>query len=272
MTEVVGSVIGGAISGSQQASAAKEAAKTQAQAQLDAQQLADQTQMTMFNKEQEDLQPYLNTGNQALGSLNAALAPGGTLTKNFSLNDLKTDPGYLFDLQQGNQAVQRSAAANGTLNSGGTLKAISNYTTGLASNEITNAYNRYTTDQTNQFNRLSAMASLGSNAAGALTGQAQTTGAQIANTQAATTIGAGNAIAAGTVGSSNAISQAITGAANNYSQYTTLNKLLSSIQNPNTNLASTQRTSPASGSDNGQSTLSKISDWGVDAGGTGGIY
>lgn len=262
MTDVVGSVVGGAIGGSIQASGAKEAAKIQANAQMQAAQLASDTQTKFFNTEQQELQPYLDTGKQALTSLNSAMAPGGSLTQNFKLSDLQTDPGYQFDLQQGNQAIQRSAAANGTLNSGGTLKAISNYTTGLASNEINNAYNRYTTDQNNQFNRLSAMASLGSNAAGTLTGAAQNTGAQIANTQYQSTIGAGNAQAAGTVGSSNAISQAITGAANNYSQYTTLNKLLSSIQNKNTNLSSGQTTSPASGSSQGgQTTLDQIGSW-----------
>src|SRR5262249_38183732 len=148
------------------------------------------------NTEQGELQPYLNTGNQALSQLNADLTPGGSLTQNFSLSDLQTDPGYLFDLQQGNQAIQRSAAASGTLNSGGTLKAISNYTTGLAFNEINNAYNRYVTNQNNQFNRLSAMATLGSNAAATLTGAAQNTANQIGSTQLATTVGAGNALAA----------------------------------------------------------------------------
>lgn len=263
--DVVGTAVGGIIGGSMQSNAAQKAAQTQANAQLQAQQEADTTQMNMFNTEQGELQPYLNTGNQALSSLNTALAPGGSLTQNFSLSNLQTDPGYLFDLQQGNQAVQRSAAANGTLNSGGTLKAISNYTTGLASNEINNAYNRYTTDQNNQFNRLSAMASLGSNAAATLTGAAQNTGNQIANTQLATTVGAGNANAAGTVGSSNAISQAITGAANNYSQYTTLNRILSSVQNPNTNLATGGTTRPntvALPADDGEnSALSQIQNW-----------
>lgn len=254
---VAGPIIGGAISGG----AAKDAAKQQAQAQLQAQQMADDTQTKFFNTEQEELQPYLKTGNQALTSLNAAMAPGGSLTKDFSLSDLQTDPGYLFDLQQGNQAIQRSAAASGTLNSGGTLKAISNYTTGLASNEINNAYNRYVTNQNNQFNRLSGMATLGSNAAATLTGAAQNTANQISGTQLATTVGAGNALAAGTVGSSNAISQAITGASNNYSQYTTLNNLLAAIQNKNTNLASNQTTSPSPAAANNTSAMDQIQNW-----------
>lgn len=53
-----------------------------------------------------------------------------------------SDPYYQFRLQQGNQAIQRSAAARGTLLNGGTLKSLANYSQGLASEEGQNAFNR----------------------------------------------------------------------------------------------------------------------------------
>lgn len=269
MTDVVAGAAGSLIGGSIAGGASKQAAQIQADAQVKAANIAAQTQMNMFNTEVANEQPFIKAGQGAVGQLSQALAPGGSLTQNFSLSDLQTDPGYLFDLQQGNQAVQRSAAAGGTLNSGGTLKAIANYTTGLASNEITNAFNRYTTNQTNQYNRLSGLAGIGSNAAGLL----DQSGTQIANslatTQAQTAVGAGNAQAAGVVGGANALSQAITGATNTYSQYTTLNKLLSGINGTSgsTNLAKSYvNSSPQAQvaqdvSDEQPSYLSQVGNW-----------
>ncbi|WP_205757758.1 hypothetical protein, partial [Lactobacillus crispatus] len=48
-------------------------------------------------------------------------------------------PGYQFQLQQGNNAINAAAAANGTLNSGNQAIALSNYNQGLAGT----TYNNY---------------------------------------------------------------------------------------------------------------------------------
>ena len=70
---------------------------------------------------------------------------------------LASDPGFQFRLAQGNQAAQRSAAAHGTLLTGGLQKSLANYNQGMASDEYGNAYNRalssYTANRdTNQQN------------------------------------------------------------------------------------------------------------------------
>ena len=222
-----------------------QAANIQASADIQAQTMADNTQMQMFNQEQAvqkgnydtaegQLQPFLQAGQTAAGQLSADTAPGGSLAQNFSLSDLTQDPGYQFDLQQGTQAVQRSAAAAGTLNSGGTLKAISNYTTGLASNEINNAYNRYITNQNNQFNRLSSLAGIGTNALGqsvnagsnytnASTQLSDNTANQVSNNQLTTTVAAGNATAGGVVGGANFLNGTLGNLVNNVSQYASNN-------------------------------------------------
>lgn len=81
-------------------------------------------------------------------------------------------PGYQFQLDQGNQAIQRSAAASGDLLSGGTEKALDQYSQGLASTNYqqayNNAYNQYSTNynqfeqnQNNEYNRLASLAGLG---------------------------------------------------------------------------------------------------------------
>lgn len=52
------------------------------------------------------------------------------------------DPGYQFRASQGRKALEASAAAKGTLNTGGTLKGIVDYGQALASQEYGNVFNR----------------------------------------------------------------------------------------------------------------------------------
>jgi hypothetical protein len=54
----------------------------------------------------------------------------------------QNDPGYQARLALGQQALQRSAAAQGTLNTGGTEAALTQYAQNYASNEYQNVYNR----------------------------------------------------------------------------------------------------------------------------------
>lgn len=51
-------------------------------------------------------------------------------------------PGYQFRLNQGQQGIERSAAARGLLRTGGTLKDIGEYNQNFASNEYSNEFNR----------------------------------------------------------------------------------------------------------------------------------
>jgi hypothetical protein len=55
---------------------------------------------------------------------------------------LAADPGYQFRLQQGQEALERSGAARGVTNTGGTLKNILDYGQQAASQEYGNVYNR----------------------------------------------------------------------------------------------------------------------------------
>ncbi|CAB4120945.1 hypothetical protein UFOVP1_47 [uncultured Caudovirales phage] len=70
-----------------------------------------------------------------------------TSANNSILQTLQNTPGYQFSLQQGNNAVLASAAANGMLGSGNTLAAADQYSQGLAQqtyqNSVTNAQNAY---------------------------------------------------------------------------------------------------------------------------------
>lgn len=88
----------------------------------------------------------------------------GSLSRRFGMSDFQTDPGYLFRLQEGYKALQRSGAAKGLALSGAQMRALNEYGQNFASNEYGNAYNRYTNDQTNLFNRLSGIAGTGQQA------------------------------------------------------------------------------------------------------------
>jgi hypothetical protein len=88
------------------------------------------------------LQPYTKTFDYAPFS-----APTDVTEQN--------DPGYQFRLQQGQQALERAAAARGTLLTGGTAKDEQAYGQGFASNEYSNVYNRaaqdYNTNRNNAY-------------------------------------------------------------------------------------------------------------------------
>ena len=55
---------------------------------------------------------------------------------------LQADPGYQFQLQQGNQALERSLAARGLGQSGAALKAAQEYGQGLANQTYNDYFNR----------------------------------------------------------------------------------------------------------------------------------
>lgn len=222
----IASAVGSVAAGSAQASATQQAAQTSAAAS-DA---ASQAQLQMFQKTQELQQPWRQAGITALNQLTAGTAgQEAAYMKPFSMADYQQDPGYQFRLQQGLQALDRSASARGGLLSGGALKGIQQYGQGLASQEYGAAYDRYQQQQANQFNRLAALSGVGQTAVGQLqqagqqyaqnVGNIGITGASnIANAQLA----AGQAQASAYQG----VGQALGGAYQNYQNQQFMNKLL----------------------------------------------
>lgn len=124
---------------------------------------ANQT-LTDSQKQQLALfQPYIKTGTDSIASLQDLSGANGPLTNKFSFNpsDLQNDPGYAFTLKQGQDALQRSAAAKGQLFSGGTLKSLAGFTTGTANQYFGDAFNRAkSTFDTNQNQALSRISTL----------------------------------------------------------------------------------------------------------------
>lgn len=180
--------IGGALIGSH---AAGEAADKQSAAAN----YATDIQKQIYDQQRSDQQPWRQAG---IGALSQLQDP--SFQHNFSASDFQTDPGYQFRMQQGQQALERSAAARGGLQSGGTMKAITDYGQNFASNEYQNAYSRFTNDQSNRFNRLSSIAGLGQTA----NAQNGAAGQNYANNAGANAMGAANASGAAGIAGANA--------------------------------------------------------------------
>lgn len=165
-------------------------------------------------------QPYSDLGATGLSQLQAGFAPGGQFTQKLTPQQiLEQDPGYGFQLEQGQQAIQRAAAAQGTGISGGELKDLTTYSQNLASNAYQQAFENYNQTQNQNFQRLLGLTGIGfqgaqgqvqasQNAEGLNTGLAGTLGniySGIGATQAAGTIGAASQINNGISAVGNAI-------------------------------------------------------------------
>jgi hypothetical protein len=230
-------------------SAASNAAKEQEQ--------AEQKGINFLENEQStgmaNYQPYLTAGGTATNTLADLLGtPGQGLltpwTQQFTAPtaaQAAQTPGYQFQLQQGLNAAQNSAAGQGSLLSGRTLASLNNYAQGTAStnyqntfnNDLTSyqsAYNTFLNNQNNQYARLMGLSGEGLTAA-------QGAGSLLANLGGDTAslfAGQGAAAAAGTIGSANAWSGALGGATNSLANGLTLQSLLGNGGMPSADTAS----------------------------------
>lgn len=192
-TAIVGTAVVGGI-------ASNKAAKTQANAANQASEMSD----AQFQQNREDYAPWREAGVTALGQLSQGIAPGGEFMQDFGAQNFQQDPGYNFRLQQGMRGIEGGAAARGGLLSGGTLKALNRYNQEFASNEYTNAYNRFNADRDRRYNRLAGVAQTGQTATRDIakmgTSNAQARGEygmQAANARGSAYMGTANAINSG---------------------------------------------------------------------------
>ncbi len=197
----VGAAIGGSIGGALGGATAKTEGGNKA---ID-------TQNRMFQQTQANLAPWMTTGQQA----NTALAgysgvgpngfnPNAPGVKPFGMDDFMQDPSYKWRLNQGLDAVLNKRSAMGGVFSGGTIKALSDYGQGSASQEYGAAYKRYNDSIDSVYRRLTGLSSLGENAAANVGNNGLQTGQGIAQTQASigdvqgnAAIGIGNGITGG---------------------------------------------------------------------------
>src|SRR5262245_17393683 len=100
----------------------------------DAAKKAGKQQLAMYQQSRADLEPWRQAGVASLADLRRAVVEG-------DMSKFYKSPGYDFRMSEGTKAIDRSAAARGSLNSGATLKALDRYGQGVASDEYSNYLN-----------------------------------------------------------------------------------------------------------------------------------
>lgn len=127
---IAAAAVVGAYSANQQSKAAKGAANAQTRA-ADA---ATEEQRRQFDLTRADQQPWMQAGQNALTQMQA-LNSG-------DFSSFKESPDYQFAFDQGLQGLDRSAAARGSLYSGGHSVDLMKFGQGLASQNYNQFYNR----------------------------------------------------------------------------------------------------------------------------------
>lgn len=156
--------VGTAVAGSQAAGAAKSAANAN-----------NALETKLYNENAANQQPFIGAGQSAQTELNGLLnidgtTAAGTAASSTALNSYLNSAGYGFVSGQGNRAITANASVNGLLDSGGTLKALDQYNTGLASTYL------------GQYEgALSGVAGTGEAAAGSLAGASTAYGSQVSS-------------------------------------------------------------------------------------------
>ena len=213
-------------------------------------------QKQIWEKQQADQLPYLQQGQSAIGKLGSLMGGADPFEAYLQKSGLsggldsylgkkglaggqfnQNNPQYQFLLKQGQQALDRSAAARGMGYSGAQIKAAQQFGQGLASQQYDNEYNRAAKEYfnkydqaanqfSNYYNRLAALAQGGQQAVQATGNQgaqyaqnAANTLASLSNAQTNILGQQANARASGYIGQANAINQGLGGIADAYSMY-----------------------------------------------------
>ena len=225
--------IGASLYGANQA---KKGAKAQVEAGNYAAQLEKESadkqlalQKQIWEKQQADYKPYLEQGTWGINRLGDLMKKGsGQLNNPFDTYLASkglaggqfdtSNPAYQFQLKQGQQALDRSAAARGMGYSGAQMKAAQQFGQGLASQEYDKQYNRASGEFGDYFNRLAGLSQGGQQAAGSMAqagGQyannASNTFGNLANAQSSILGQQANARASGYAAQANAFNQGLGG-------------------------------------------------------------
>lgn len=171
---------------------------------------ADQALTNSYMQQLGLQNPYREAGLTAQQQMMQLLGIGGDTTaanygrfaNNFNMQNFEQDPGYAFRQEEGQRALERSAAARGGLLSGNMLKGVQRFSQGLASQEYQNAFNRYQTERAAQLGQLQPLMGAGQSAANVMTGAAGAYGQGLAQnslglgqSQAQNALGLGQATA-----------------------------------------------------------------------------
>jgi len=224
---VAGSAILGASSSRSAASTQAAAADRAGELQKDVAEQQIALQREQFNRQLELQAPFREVGLNALNKL----APLASEYTPFGMAQFQQDPGYAFRMSEGMKALERGAASRGGLMSGATMKGLQRYGQDLASQEYTNAFNRYGIERERRLNPLQSLAGVGQTSAQQVGAAGQNMTSGISGALGAYGQGASEAMgaaaqarASGYMGSANSLSGAL-GQYMNYDQQRQQNEM-----------------------------------------------
>lgn len=203
----IGTVIGGGLGlaqGFMGSRAASRGSQQMAQGNL----LGMLLQQQMFQQAQQNLQPFMQYGQNALQTLAPLIGIGADpmkaqLTSRFdpTIERLEKTPGYKFTLDQGLRNLQNAFAAKGLGSSSNALRGAADYVKDLASTTFQQQFQNYWGENKSIYDMLAGAGNVGANAAGQGAGLASNFGQMMG--QGAQ--GYGNALGMGTLGANNAL-------------------------------------------------------------------
>lgn len=175
-----------------------------------------QEQQREYDQARADQTPFRTAGVSALDQISKLYGldstdASGNVVKGSGKSDFSSftaSPDYSFAQQQGQDAINRSAAARGGLLSGAAVKAGETYASGLASQNFNNYYNH-----------LAGIAGQGQ----AATNATQAAGTNMANANSSALMSAGNARASAYGDIGQTVGNTANGLASNYLLYKYLN-------------------------------------------------
>ena len=94
-----------------------------------------------YQNAQSYYDPYYQSGNQALSAYQDAMGFNGAEGSARASQAFRATPGYQFALEQGQDAINRTAATRGMASSGNTAVELAKYTTGFADQNYNNYLN-----------------------------------------------------------------------------------------------------------------------------------
>ena len=194
-----------------------EAAGNAADVQAGAANRAADLQYKQYQENVARQKPFYDVGVNALPELVKA-----SRYTPFSMQTFQQDPGYAFRLKEGQQALDRSAAARGGLISGAALKAATRYGQDMGSQEYTNAFNRYQVERAARLNPLQSLTGMGQTTANTIGTAGQNMASNVGDAMGS----AAAARASGYVGGANALTSGL----GTYLNYRQGNNMVNALQ------------------------------------------
>jgi len=153
-------------------------------------------QLSMYQQQRQDQAPWRDAGTNALQQLTTLSGQFGHVP---TAAEVMATPGYQFGLDQGKNALQGTAAAQGGLYSGKAGRDLTKYATDYATGQYNNAFNRQQSAENAIWNRYAGLAGIGQTA----TNQVGQAGQNYANNNSNILQGMGNAQGASAIANSN---------------------------------------------------------------------